>query len=180
VCLQMLTADLHKLPHQLSALEYHFGVDAKLRFEGQLEGGPHSTQKTVQSPVTSAHACPLPLSPPSFRTLPRYYTWPQMLAHHTLGGCNLRPGDMLGSGTISGGGVGQRGCLYEATSAGRDALELRPSVSAGAEPAAAVRRVYLEDGDEVVLTGRCTGPGGEVVSFGECRGRVLPCHPAPA
>jgi fumarylacetoacetase len=114
-----------------------------------------------------------------------------MIAHHTLGGCNLRPGDLLGSGTVSGGGHGQRGCLLEATSGGKEALHLRPLMTteggptattlmpaggAGQGGAAGVRRVYLEDGDEVVLSGWCRAEGRETVSFGECRGLVLPCH----
>ena len=98
-----------------------------------------------------------------------------MIAHHTLGGCNLRPGDLLGSGTISGGAPGTRGCLLEATSAGRDPLLLEPLVPGHQPP---VRRVWLEDGDEVILSGWCRREGvAEAVSFGECRGIVLPAHP---
>ncbi|KXZ46273.1 hypothetical protein GPECTOR_45g143 [Gonium pectorale] len=69
-----------------------------------------------------------------------YWTFPQMIAHHTAGGCNLRPGDLIGSGTISGDEPGSRGCLLELTWAGRDELELRyePDLAAGgAAPLAA-------------------------------------------
>ena len=116
-----------------------------------------------------------------------------MIAHHTLGGCNLRPGDLLGSGTISGGAPGTRGCLLEATSGGKEPLFLAPaeahshtnihpqlaSSSTMSIPEAALKRVWLEDGDEVVLSGWCQpkgGQGGEAISFGECRGLVLPSH----
>lgn len=116
-----------------------------------------------------------------------------MIAHHTLGGCNLRPGDLLASGTISGSGPGKAGCLFEATSAGRQAQQLRAPVAAAAASAgqhppptqpldepgdteAVASRVYLEDCDEVVMTGVCAGGGAEPVSFGECRGKLLPAR----
>mmetsp|Transcript_25202 Transcript_25202/g.54778 ORF Transcript_25202/g.54778 Transcript_25202/m.54778 type:complete len:442 (+) Transcript_25202:32-1357(+) len=111
-----------------------------------------------------------------------YFTWAQMIAHHTAGGCNLLPGDLLGSGTISGSLPGQRGCLLEATWGGRDPLLLQPGQEAttgstgrtdeARGPAAS--RVYLEDGDTVILSGFCQGPGYRV-GFGECRGQLLPC-----
>ena len=132
---------------------------------------------------TTDHLLPFP----SHMFEHRYYTFPQMIAHHTLGGCNLRPGDLLASGTISGGGKGKRGCLFEATSAGQEPLNLNPippgrerpgSVSSAASNVEAVAtRVYLEDMDEVVLSGWCQRPGCEPVSFGLCRGRLLPARP---
>ena len=100
---------------------------------------------------------------------------------------------MLGSGTISGGVPGTRGCLLEATSGGKEPLILRPrgssaaagarqvpaearaGAAAGEEGEVVVRRTWLEDGDEVVLRGFCQrDEGGEVVSFGECKGVILP------
>ncbi len=106
-----------------------------------------------------------------------YFTWPQMIAHHTLGGCNLRTGDVLGSGTVSSGGVGQRGCLFEATSGGRQAVVLTPETADGDHQQESVGRFYLEDGDSVVLSGWCGGgEGAPLISFGECRGKVLPSH----
>jgi fumarylacetoacetase len=104
-----------------------------------------------------------------------------MIAHHTLGGCNLRPGDLLGSGTISTGGPGQRGCLLEATSGGKESLFLRPlnqqlpqNIDDTAE--GDIIRTYLEDGDTVVMSGWCENSSGEQISFGACRGAVLPSH----
>jgi fumarylacetoacetase len=93
-----------------------------------------------------------------------YWTPAQMLAHHASNGCNLRPGDLLGSGTVSGPEEGARGCLLELTWRGS-----RPVTLPGGE----VRR-FLEDGDEVILRGTCRRDGWVPISFGECRGRIVP------
>lgn len=95
-----------------------------------------------------------------------------MVAHHTAGGCNLQPGDLLGSGTVSGPEEGQRGCLLEITWGGSKKLQLAAGAAGGS-----VERVYLEDGDEVVFRGRCEAADGAVpgIGFGECRGKLLPC-----
>lgn len=96
-----------------------------------------------------------------------YWAPAQMLAHHASNGCNLRPGDLLASGTVSGPEAGERGCLLEITEGGRKALSL---------PDGEERR-FLEDGDEVVIRGWCERPGFRRIGFGECRGRVLPALP---
>jgi fumarylacetoacetase len=93
-----------------------------------------------------------------------YWTVAQLLAHHTSNGCNLRPGDLLGSGTVSGPEPGSRGCLLERTWRGSEPFPL-----AGDE----VRR-FLEDGDEVILRARCERRGFAGLGFGDCRGVVLP------
>ena len=93
-----------------------------------------------------------------------YWTLGQMVAHHASGGCNLRPGDLLGSGTVSGPAREERGCLLELTWRGNEPLRL----PTGEE------RAFLEDGDEVVITGRCERPGAAGIGFGECRGTVVP------
>ncbi|HEU5218438.1 MAG TPA: fumarylacetoacetase, partial [Gemmatimonadales bacterium] len=98
-----------------------------------------------------------------------YWTVAQLLTHHASNGCNLRPGDLLGSGTVSGSDPESRGCLLERTWRGTEPLEL---------PDGAVRR-FLEDGDEVEMTGRCERQGFVSIGFGECRGVVLPALPAP-
>ncbi|KAH6842699.1 hypothetical protein B0I37DRAFT_315236 [Chaetomium sp. MPI-CAGE-AT-0009] len=98
------------------------------------------------------------------RTSSKHLIWsfPQMLAHHTLGGCPMRAGDLLGSGTISGpGGVDERGSLLEMTENGKKEVLL-----AGMDA-----RTFLKDGDTVTLRGFC-GEEGARVGFGECRGRI--------
>lgn len=90
-----------------------------------------------------------------------YYSPAQQLAHHALSGCAMRAGDLLGSGTISGPGPGERGSLLELSWNGRDPV----AVDGGT-------RTFLEDGDTVVLRGRCGGPDG--IGFGDCAGTILP------
>ncbi|MBV8032998.1 MAG: fumarylacetoacetase [Betaproteobacteria bacterium] len=97
-----------------------------------------------------------------------YWTPAQMVAHHASNGCNLRPGDLLGSGTLSGTTPGSLGSLMELTSGGRTAIEL-----SGGQ-----KRMFLEDGDEAILRGRCERDGAASIGFAEARGRVLPARPA--
>jgi fumarylacetoacetase len=87
----------------------------------------------------------------------------QQLAHHTVNGCNLRPGDLLASGTISGPGPESRGCLLELTWRGTRPLAL---------PNGEERR-FLQDGDRVTFSAWCERDGMRV-GFGEVRGRLLP------
>jgi fumarylacetoacetase len=91
-----------------------------------------------------------------------YWTPAQMVAHHASNGCNLVPGDLLASGTVSGPSREERGCLLEITRRGAE-----PVVLPGGE-----ERSFLEDGDEVILRGWCRHPGVAALSFGECRGIV--------
>lgn len=93
-----------------------------------------------------------------------HWSFAQMLAHHTLNGCAMRPGDLLGSGTQSGPGANECGCLMERTAAGRQPLELPGGL----------RRTMLEDGDTVVLRAFAERPGARRIGFGECRGTVRP------
>lgn len=93
-----------------------------------------------------------------------YWTFAQMVAHHTSNGCNLRTGDLLGSGTISGEADAARACITELTNAGKDPLALP-----GGET-----RTALEDGDEIVLRARASKPGAVSIGFGECRGHIAP------
>jgi fumarylacetoacetase len=122
--------------------------------------------------MREAGSAPVRLSRGYFRDL--YWTVAQLLAHQTSNGCNLRPGDLLGSGTISGTVFGtgtvpvsgtapdSRGCLLEITSRGRE-----PMVLPNGE-----QRRFLEDGDEVILRGYCEREGQVRIGFGECRGTV--------
>jgi fumarylacetoacetase len=89
-----------------------------------------------------------------------YWTFGQMIAHHTSNGCPLRPGDLLGSGTVSGPEKRNRGCLLELTSGGAEPVELPTGES----------RSFLEDGDEVILRGWCEKQGFRRIGLGECRG----------
>jgi fumarylacetoacetase len=105
---------------------------------------------------------PVQLSRTSFTHM--YWTLAQMVTHHAMGGCNLRPGDLLASGTVSGPGKDERGCLLELTWRGAEPLTL-PSGET---------RAFLEDGDLVELAGWCEAPGARRIGFGTCRGVVLP------
>ena len=91
-----------------------------------------------------------------------FWTPAQMLAHHTSGGCNLRPGDLLGTGTISGAMRDEAGCLLERTSGGAEPIYL-PNGE---------RRTFLEDGDEVTLSGWGQPAAGLPIRLGDCHGRI--------
>ncbi|MCS6874678.1 MAG: fumarylacetoacetase [Acidobacteriota bacterium] len=93
-----------------------------------------------------------------------YWTIAQMVAHHTSNGCNLRQGDLLATGTVSGREKHERGCLLELTWRGTEPLEL---------PTGEMRR-FLEDGDEIIMKGYCEREGFRRIGFGECRGIILP------
>lgn len=93
-----------------------------------------------------------------------YWTPAQMVAHHTANGCDLRGGDLIGTGTISGPDDDQLASLLELTDDGR-----RPLSLPGDEP-----RGYLRDGDEVTLTARCVRDGFASIGFGPCSGTVIP------
>jgi fumarylacetoacetase len=93
----------------------------------------------------------------------QYWTLSQMLAHHTSNGCNLRAGDLLSSGTVSGPDLHDSGCLLERTHDGKAPLALP-----GGE-----RRAYLQDGDTVQLRAVCSAPGAVSIGFGVCAGTVV-------
>jgi fumarylacetoacetase len=100
------------------------------------------------------------------RTNFRHQHWciAQMLAHHTLGGCNLRPGDLLGSGTVSGTTPAEAGALIELSQAGQ-----RPVALSNGE-----HRAFLQDGDAIALYAWCERPGAVRIGFGSAQGQVLP------
>ncbi|MBA4271826.1 MULTISPECIES: fumarylacetoacetase [Pseudomonas] len=92
-----------------------------------------------------------------------YWTVAQMVAHHSVNGCQLQAGDLFGSGTLSGPENGQFGSLLEITEGGKKPIEL----------ASGEVRKFLEDGDEIILRARCARDGFASIGFGECRGKVL-------
>jgi fumarylacetoacetase len=110
--------------------------------------------------MRDAGMAPHRLSRGSFRDM--YWTLAQMITHHASNGCNLQPGDLLASGTVSGPTRDSRGCLLEL--AGR-----------GSEPVAlptGEQRSFLQDGDEIVMRGFCEREGAARIGFGECQGQI--------
>ena len=95
-----------------------------------------------------------------------YWTVAQMIAHHTSGGCDLRPGDLLGTGTISAPPRRLRSLLES------------PAAAPNPSPATGETRTFLQDGDEIILRARATGPGAAPIGFGECRAVVQPAIPS--
>jgi fumarylacetoacetase len=93
-----------------------------------------------------------------------YWTAAQLVAHHACGGCDLNPGDLLGTGTISTSTDEGLGSLLEMTRGGQTAIRL-PNGEL---------RTFLEDGDEITLTGRTSAPGFVDIGFGPCIGRITP------
>lgn len=94
-----------------------------------------------------------------------YWTFGQQLAHHTVNGCPMRPGDLCATGTISGEAASNYGSLLEKTQGGKEDYSLE-----GVQG----RRKFLEDGDEVKMTAIGTTSSGVKIGFGECVGKVLP------
>jgi fumarylacetoacetase len=95
-----------------------------------------------------------------------YWTIAQILTHHASNGCNLRPGDLLGTGTISGASRDSCGSLLEITRGGAEPIELPTGET----------RTFVEDGDEVILSARARREGFAPIGFGECRAVVLPAR----
>jgi fumarylacetoacetase len=110
--------------------------------------------------MRNAGAAPMRLGRSSLRDV--YWDIGQLVTHHASNGCNLRPGDLLGTGTISGPDDESQGCLLEITGNGRRPIQLPSGES----------RSFLADGDEVTLRGHCHREGLARIGFGECRGIV--------
>jgi len=128
---------------------------------GRPDGLRIHMQAALQTP---AMAGPHVITSAPFENM--YWTPAQMVAHHTSNGCNLLPGDLLGSGTVSGPAEGGEACIAE--------LLLRGPIQL---PNGESRR-YLEDGDTIIFTGQAHAPGATPIGFGECRGTILPAHKA--
>ncbi len=134
--------------------------------EDQARGGLDLTLEVSLSSqaMRDRGIAPLGLSRSNMRDL--YWTMAQMLTHHTSNGCNLRAGDLLGSGTVSGDAKDSLGCLLEITGRGQHPLQLPTGE----------RRSFLEDGDEVIFNAFCEGEGRARIGFGECRGTIAPAR----
>jgi fumarylacetoacetase len=104
---------------------------------------------------------PEPLARTNFRH--SYWTIAQMVAHHTVNGCNLRPGDFFGSGTQSGPGESEAGSILETTAGGKELVKLPGGEARG----------FLEDGDTIILRGHCEKEGAVRIGFGEASGTLL-------
>ncbi|VCU70191.1 Fumarylacetoacetate (FAA) hydrolase family protein [Pigmentiphaga humi] len=150
----------------LDALE-PFRVDAPVQDPAPLpylrEQDRHAYDIELTVELATAGGARAPIARSNFRHL--YWTMPQQLAHHTSSGCNVRAGDLMGSGTISGPAGDAMGSLLEMTRNGSQPLALPDGSS----------RTFLEDGDEVVIRGEARR--GELrIELGSVRGRVLPAR----
>lgn len=107
-----------------------------------------------------------------------YWNFKQQLVHHSVTGCNMRPGDLLGSGTISGTPANSFGSMLELSWRGSKDVPLVNSVQADGT---AVTRKFLQNGDDVIISG-CTAvcAEGYRIGFGECRGRLLAAGTVPS
>jgi fumarylacetoacetase len=91
-----------------------------------------------------------------------YWSAAQIIAHHSSNGCNLQPGDLIGTGTLSTDNEGGLGSLLEISQGGRRPIQLESGEA----------RTFLEDGDEVILKAWCEAEGAARIGFGECVGRI--------
>ena len=151
VTLEALEAFRKPLPRQDPEPLSYLRAKNDFTFDIQLEARLQTAKMKTPHTITRTN----------FQNL--YWSVSQQLAHHTIGGCNLQPGDLLASGTISGESEESRGCMLELTWRGANPLKLPTDET----------RKWLEDGDELSISGWCEGDGYRV-GFGEVSGRVLP------
>jgi fumarylacetoacetase len=137
------TQDPEPLPYLRTKDDFTFDICLEAALQSSAMDAPHIITRT------------------NFQNL--YWSIAQQLAHHTINGCNLQPGDLLASGTISGPTEESRGCMLELTWRGANPLKLPNGET----------RKWLEDGDKLVITGWCQGDGYRV-GFGDVNGRILP------
>ncbi|MEO1403857.1 MAG: fumarylacetoacetase [Cyanobacteria bacterium J06635_1] len=154
-------------PFRCSMLERLEGDPSPLRYLSPLnrDGGINLTVEVWlrSAKMQQEQITPIRLSHASLSQL--YWTPAQMIAHHTSNGCNLQPGDLLASGTVSEATPDTWGSLLEITRQGQHTIQLPTGET----------RTFLADGDEVILRGYCEAPGYRRIGFGECRGQI---HPA--
>src|SRR5215467_11154584 len=137
--------DPKPLPYLRARNDFTFDIQLEAQLQTSSINAPHVITRT------------------NFQNL--YWSISQQLAHHTVSGCNLQPGDLLASGTISGPNEESRGCMLELTWRGANPLKLPNGET----------RKWLEDGDRLTITGWCQGDGYRV-GFGEVSGRILPAE----
>jgi fumarylacetoacetase len=153
-------------PYRVAALE-RAGGDAPPSYldstEHRASGAIDLTMEAyLRTPtMRDAAADPVRITMAQFRGM--YWTFAQMLAHHTSNGCNLQVGDLLGSGTVSGPLPESRACFAELSARGAEPVQLPAGES----------RAWLEDGDEVVFRGYTARRELPRIGFGECRGRIV-------
>jgi fumarylacetoacetase len=137
--------------------------------EDQKEGGfDLQLYAYIQTPkMQKAGRAPHQVTRAEFKHI--YWTMAQMTVYHASNGCNLRPGDIIASGTVSGPTDDSRACLAEATVRGTLPLELPDGE----------KRAWIEDGDEVIFRGRAETSGYVSIGFGECRNVLKPAVPWP-
>jgi fumarylacetoacetase len=135
--------DPKPLPYLRAANDFTYDIQLEARLQTASMDAPHVITRT------------------NFQNL--YWSIAQQLAHHTVNGCNLQPGDLLASGTISGPTEESRGCMLELTWRGANPLTLPNGET----------RKWLEDGDSLTITGWAQGDGYRI-GFGEVSGRVVP------
>jgi fumarylacetoacetase len=153
-------------PFRASAFARAEGDPAPLPYLASARDGQHGGfDVTLEvwlrtARMRAGHIAAERISRGSLRDL--YWTLGQMVAHHASNGCNLHPGDLLGTGTVSGAARGTLGCLLEITRRGAEPLQLANGES----------RKFLEDGDEVILRGYCEREGVKRIGFGACSGII--------
>ena len=136
--------------------------DADVRTDGALDIELEVLLQTAR--MRAKGSAPVSLSRSNYRHA--YWTFAQLVAHHTINGCNLKAGDVFGTGTQSGPGPEEAGSLLELTNGGKQRLALPNGET----------RAFLEDGDVVTLRAWCARPGRPRIGFGEAVGEVLPAR----
>lgn len=126
--------------------------------------GAFNIKITAAIETATMRAANLSAAPLSTTTYARaaYWTPAQLIAHHTVNGCNLQPGDLLGTGTLSGPSLAESGALIEITGGGKNPITLPNGET----------RTFLEDGDAVSFSATCEKAGAVRIGFGRCWGRV--------
>jgi len=155
-------------PYRVPAFKRPDGDPAPLGYlmteENERSGGIDATLEVYLSSANMREngIPPVLLSKAPFSLM--YWTMAQLVAHHASNGCNLRTGDLIASGTVSGPAPDSLGCLLELTKRGANPVTL---------PTGETRK-FLEDGDEVIMRGHLGSDAGPTIGFGECRGVILP------